>query len=100
RINTLDYLLGQGADVMRTDAKGETALIHAIRNREAAAVKFLLKSQAEKNYSFDVNENNTKVKACDIAREVRAASSSSQEKKRSEDVMWELGCGLRWLFSW
>ena len=100
RINTLDYLLGQGADVMRVDSKGETALIHAIRNREAGAVKFLLKKQADKNYHLDLDENNVKVKACDIAREVRAASPSSKEKKRSEDVMWELGCGLRWLFSW
>ncbi len=100
RINTLDYLISQGADVMRGDAKGETALIHAIRNREAGAVKFLLKSQADKNYSLDLNESNTKVKACDIAREVRSASASSKDKKRSEDVMWELGCGLRWLFSW
>jgi len=100
RINTLDYLLSQGADVMTLDHKGESALIYAIRSREAGTVKFLLKKQSEKNYKFELNENNGKVKACDVARQVRAASLSSKDRERSEKVMWELGCGLRWLLSW
>ncbi len=100
RINTMDYLISQGAEVMRLDTKGESPLLHAIKSREAGAVKFLLKKQADKNYKYHLNEESIKIKACDTAREVKKASLSSEDKERSEKVMWELGCGLRWLLSW
>lgn len=100
RVNTMDYLLSKGADLMRLDPRGDSALIYAVKNRQVSSVKFLLSKDASKKYEFEFENESIKIKACDVALEVRSASANAEEKSKSEQVMWELGCGLRWLLSW
>jgi uncharacterized protein len=95
----VSFLLKYNADVTVYDADGKTALIHAIENNTPDIVKSLVSKNAQERYTyFDSRGRKKTMKACPVARDVRKKLNTNDERARMEEIMDELGCGLRWLF--
>lgn len=87
-------MLKENVNLNMLDDKGNSALIWAIKANNQPIVKMLQDKNAPEKYSY----KNKTIKACDVAREMKKLSTTSEDKKSNEDILDLLGCGLRWLF--
>jgi uncharacterized protein len=99
RLELMKLLIERKAELRHLNAQGESALIHAIKSYQPQAVKLLLEHKAEKKYSFHLAGESRKIDACQIARNIKSQTQDAELKRKSDDILWELNCGLRWLFS-
>jgi ankyrin repeat protein len=80
------------------DEKGNSPLIWAIKANHRPMVKMLLDKNALDKYTYYLNGRKKTMKACDVAKEMKRLSITSEDKKSNEDILDLLGCGLRRLF--
>jgi uncharacterized protein len=96
----LKRLLTAEAIIQNLDDEAHSPLVHAVKNAQVEAVEILLNAKAPKKYNVTKEGKVIKINSCDIAREARNNAPDNQIKSQVEDIMWELGCGLRWLLFW
>lgn len=93
------FFLKYEADLSVYDLDGKTALIHAIEANYPEMVKVLVAKNAQQRYTyFNRQQRRRSMNACTFARDVRRKLATDDERARMEEIMKELGCGLRWLF--
>jgi hypothetical protein len=79
------------------DEKGNSPLIWAIKANHQPMVKMLLDKNALDKYTYYLDGRKKTMKACDVAKDMKSLSTTSEDKKSNEDILDLLGCGLRWL---
>jgi ankyrin repeat protein len=98
-LDFVTFFLKYQADLSVYDLDGKTALIHAIEANDPEMVKALFSKNAQERYTyFDRNQKKRTMNACTVARDVRRKLATDGERASMEEIMEELGCGLRWLF--
>ena len=79
------------------DDKGNSALIWAIKRNNQNIVKMLIEKNAIQKYNYYEAGRKRVMRACDVAREMTALSTTSETKKSNSDIKAILGCSL-WPF--
>ncbi len=93
----VNLLLNENVNPNIIDDKGNSALIWAIKRNNQNIVKMLIEKNATQKYNYYEAGRKRVMRACDVAREMTALSTTSETKKSNSDIKAILGCSL-WPF--
>jgi ankyrin repeat protein len=93
----VNLLLNENVNPNIVDDKGNSALIWAIKRNNQSIVKILIEKNAIQKYNYYEAGRKKVMRACDVAREMTALSTTSESKKSNSDIKATLGCSL-WPF--